>query len=302
MFAFLIRHSLVFIFAAAILGFLLPEYSLKVFPILPYCLFVLMTLTLVGMKQNELVRKLKKLHVWFYALFHSFVLMLISYGFARLIGADQALTIAIVAVAATGSLFATPAIIRALGFDVMTSMAMTIASTIALPLAIYVSLLVLQSGEVSLDMQAYIMRLVIFIFGPMLLSFLVHKFVPEERLGRALVKISPYTILVVFAFPFGLISNFRIQWDQDPILAYQLIAISTFLVALFFASAFYLYKKQGKEQAFMAAVTAGNRNVLLTHTIAGALLGPMFLPLAGAIQVPTSALPIVTKWLAKRAK
>jgi len=302
MFTFLIRHSLVFIFAAAILGFLLPEYSLKVFPILPYCLFVLMTLTLVGMKQNELIRTLKQRHVWYYAAFHSFILMLISYGFARLIRADDALTLAIVAVAATGSLFATPAIIRALGFDVMTSMAMTIASTILLPLAIYVSLVLLQSGEVSLDMQAYMVRLIIFIFGPMLLSFLVHKYVPEERLGRTLLKVSPYTILVVFAFPFGLISHFRIQWDQDPILAYQLIAISTFLVCLFFVAAFMLYKKQGKEQAFMAAVTAGNRNVLLTHTIAGVLLGPMFLPLAGAIQVPTSALPILTKWLAKRAK
>lgn len=302
MFSFLIRHSLVFIFAAAILGFLLPEYSLKVFPILPYCLFVLMTLTLIGMKQNELVNKLKQLHVWWYALFHSFALMLFSYGFAKIIQADESLTLAIVAVAATGSLFATPAIIRALGFDVMTSMAMTIASTVLLPLAIYVSLIVLQTGKVSLDMQAYIMRMAIFIFGPMLLSYLIHRWVPEELLGRALVKISPYTILVVFAFPFGLISNFRLQWDLDPILAYQLIAISTFLVFLFFSAAFILYKKQGKEQAFMAAVTAGNRNVLLTYTIAGALLGPMFLPLAGAIQVPTSALPILTKWLAKRAK
>ena len=302
MFAFMIRHSLVFIFAAAVFGFLLPEYSLKVFPILPYCLFVLMTLTLLGMKQNELVGKLKQAHVWWYACFHSFVLMLLSFGFAKLIGADEALTLAIVAVAATGSLFATPAIIRALGFDVMTSMAMTISSTIALPLAIYVSLVLLQSGDVSLDMQAYIMRLIIFIFGPMLLSFLVHKYVPEDILGKALVKISPYTILVVFAFPFGLISNFRIQWNQDPILAYQLIGISTFLIVLFFTSAFMFYKKQGKEQAFMAAVTSGNRNVLLTHTIAGALLGPMFLPLAGALQVPSSALPIVTKWLAKRAK
>ncbi|WP_438463709.1 hypothetical protein [Marinomonas sp. PE14-40] len=301
MFSFLIRHSLVFIFAAAILGFLLPEYSLKVFPILPYCLFVLMTLTLIGMKQNELVIKLKQLYVWWYACFHSFFLMLLSFGFAKMIGADEALTLAIVAVAATGSLFATPAIIRALGFDVMTSMAMTIASTILLPVAIYISLFLLQSGEVSLDMQAYIMRLVIFIFGPMLLSFVIHKYVPEDKLGRALVKISPYTILVVFAFPFGLISNFRLQWDQDPMLAYQLIGISTFLVTLFFVAAFVLYKKLGKEQAFMAAVTAGNRNVLLTHTIAGSLLGPMFLPLAGAIQVPTSALPIITKWLAKRS-
>jgi len=302
MFSFMIRHSLVFIFAAAILGFLLPEYSLNVFPILPYCLFVLMTLTLIGMKQNELVNKLKQFHIWLYAVFHSFVLMCLSYGFASLIQADDALTLAIVAVAATGSLFATPAIIRALGFDVMTSMAMTIASTILLPLAIYVSLFMLQSGDVSLDMRAYIMRLAIFIFGPMLLSYLIHKWVPEEKLGRILVKISPYTILVVFAFPFGLISNFRLQWDQDPMLAYQLIAISSFLVFMFFTAAFLLYKKQGKEEAFMAAVTAGNRNVLLTYTIAGTLLGPMFLPLAGAIQVPTSALPIVTKWLAKRAK
>mgnify|MGYP006929324310 CR=1 FL=1 len=156
-------------FVAALCGFLLPSASQTLFPFLPYVLFSLMVLTLLGMNQAALLKVLGKLSIWLYALFHSFGLMLLSAVFAWLIKADEALTLAIIAVAATGSLFATPAIVRALGLDAMAAMAMTIASTLILPVAIYLLLAIMQDGEVTLDIRAYCLRLVIFIFGPMLL-------------------------------------------------------------------------------------------------------------------------------------
>jgi len=302
MFSFLVRHSLLFMFIAALVGFLIPSWSLASFPFLPYVLFSLMLLTLLGIKQSLLIDRLKQKKVWFYAFFHSFILMLVSYGFARVIQANDELVIAIVAIAATGSLFATPAIVRALGFDVMGAMAMTITTTILLPIAIYCVLVLLQNEAVTLDMQSYFMRLFIFIFGPMLLSYVIHAFVPQLILSKVLLTISPYTILLVFAFPFGLIGAFRQLWDQDPAQAYYYFLIALFLIVLFFGAAYFLYKKHGKEEALMAAITSGNRNVLLTYSIAGTLLGPAFLPLVGALQAPTYLLPMITKWLAKHLK
>ena len=299
MITFIARHSLLLMALSALAGFAVPEASQAVFPVLPYVLFFLMTLTLLGINQRTLISTLKKAVIWKYALYHSFGLMIASLGFSWLINANSDLTLAIVATAATGSLFATPAIVRAIGFDSMTAMAMTIATTLLLPLALYLTLFFLQTSDVTLDLQSYLFRLLIFIFGPMLFSFLVHQQISQENLLKIHQKIAPYTIILVFSFPFGLVGDFRLLWDTSPYDAYWYFLVASALCFSFFLFAFLLYRKQGTEAALIAAVTAGNRNVLLTYTIAGSLLGPAFLPLAGAIQAPTYCLPILTKCIAR---
>jgi BASS family bile acid:Na+ symporter len=284
-------------FVFAILGFLLPSVSLAFFPFLPIVLFTLMSLTLLGMKQNELIKRLSSKEIWLYAILHSAVLMGVVSVIGWWLSFGSDLLLAVVAVAATGSLFATPAIVRALGFDSVQAMAMTIATTLILPISIFITLIFFQAESVELDWSSYFVRLVVFIFGPMLFSFLVHRFLPAETLSRFLMKISPYTILLVFAFPFGLVGSFRVLFDQNPIMALNYFIIATGLCCLFFTLSYLIYRKQGKAVALTAAITSGNRNVLLTYSIAGVLLGPAFLPLAGALQIPTYLLPIFTRWL-----
>jgi len=287
-------------FVAALLGFSFPQYSQLLFPLLPYVLFSLMVLTLLSMKQSSLIKMMMKPIVWQYAFYHAFGLMALCVGISWGVDIDDELVLAIGAVAATGSLFATPAIIRVLGLDALMAMAMTIASTLVLPIAIYVLLLVTQSGDIELDIQTYCIRLIVFVFGPMFSSFLLHYFLAPQKVAVFLQTISPYTVLLVFAFPFGMIGDFRLMWDETPVTAYQYLGIATLLCAVFFLSGFALYRKQGVNVALVTAVTSANRNVLLTYTIAGTLLGPAFLPLAGAVQVPTYLLPVIAKWLAKR--
>ncbi|MFT6406363.1 MAG: BASS family bile acid:Na+ symporter [Marinomonas primoryensis] len=299
MLLFLVRHSLLFMFAFAVLGFLIPSASLVLFPFLPFVLFTLMTLTLLGMKQNELIKRLSSKEIWLYAVLHSAVFMVVVGVIGWWLSFEQNLLLAVVAVAATGSLFATPAIVRALGFDSLQAMAMTIATTLILPVSIFLVLVLYQTERVELDWISYFIRLLVFIFGPMFFSFLVHRFLPEESLSRFLIKISPYTILLVFAFPFGLVGSFRVLFDQDPMMALKYFMIATGLCCLFFALSYFLYRKQGKAIALTAAITSGNRNVLLTYSIAGVLLGPAFLPLAGALQIPTYLLPVFTRWLSR---
>lgn len=300
MLAFILRHSLLFMCMSAVAGFLLPSASQALFPFLPYVLFSLMLLTLLGMQQSTLIKQLLTWPVIFYALFHAFAMMIVCGVTAWLLGADESLLLAILAIAATSSLFATPAIVRAIGLDAMMAMAMTIATTLLLPVAIIVALQVMGSEALQLDMVAYVLRLSLFIFAPMLLSGLVQQLVAPAILERMLYKVSPYTIFLVFAFPFGLISGFRLLWDQDPSLAYGYFAIAVALCGFFFGAALLCYLRQNASMALMAAITSGNRNVLLTYTIAGTLLGPAFLPLAGAMQLPTYVLPLLTRWLAKK--
>ena len=299
MLSLLVRHSLPFMFFFALIGFFFPRVSAWVFPFLPYVLFGLMTLTLVGIKQNELVRRLSCFSVWFYALFHSLFFMALVLGLSYLLPIQDDLLLAMLAVAATGSLFATPAIVRALGFDQIQAMAMTITTTLLLPVSLSLALLIQPVAEVGLDWGSYFIRLLVFIFGPMAFSYLVHRFVPMVFLNRMLVTISPYTILLVFAFPLGLVGSFRDMFDANMVQAMGYFAIAVVICMVFFCFAFLLYRKQGVEVALSAAITSGNRNVLLTYSVAGVLLGPAFLPLAGALQIPTYLLPVITRWLHK---
>ncbi len=297
MLRFVVRHSLLLVFLFAVLGFLLPSLSLAFFPVLPFILFALMTFTLLGMKQNALIKQLCGLSIWVYAMLHSLFFMCLIGVIGWLLSFEQDLLLAVVGVAATGSLFATPAIVRTLGFDSMQAMAMTIATTLFLPVAIILTLFFFQAGQIELDWGSYITRLIVFIFGPMMFSFAVHSFFSEEKLNRFLIKVSPYTIILVFAFPFGLIGSFRVLFDQKPADALQYFIVATGLCLLFFFVAYLCFRHKGKEEALTAAITAGNRNVLLTYSVAGVLLGPAFLPMAGALQIPMSLLPVMTRWL-----
>ncbi|PSU36041.1 hypothetical protein [Photobacterium lutimaris] len=292
---FISKHSSVLLIVATFTGLLWPEASLAVFPALPYVLFFLMLFTLIGIEQKTLLKVLNKKSCWIYTLLHSVVMTVISCSLAILFNASDSLLVAIAAVSATGSLFATPAIARSIGLNALTAMAMTIATTLLMPVVLYINLLIFQHDEFSLDMTSYLIRLIVFIVCPMACSALVYHFVPRPTLTRVHNKLSQFTILLVFAFPFGLVGPLRDAFNSNPSHAINYIFISFCVCFLFFISSLLFYLRQGKDIALLAAITSSNRNVLLTFTVAGASLGPDFLILLGALQIPTYALPLFVR-------
>ncbi|WP_198533006.1 hypothetical protein [Salinivibrio kushneri] len=296
MLAFLAKHSALCLFIAALIGFAFPSVSLALFPFLPYVLFALMLFTLLGIHQGLLVKALARWQVWVYALVHSVLLTVLTCSLAWLLGASTSLLLAISGICATGSLFATPAIIRSLGMDALIAMAYTIASTLLMPVVLFINLTVLSGDDFSLDLKSYAVRLVIFIFGPMLFAALFHALIKPEKLKRIHSKLAQFTIVLVFSFPLGLVGPFGAMWQKDSGYALELLAISVAICILFFIIAYGLYRKRGREASMIAAVSAVNRNVLLTYTVAGAALGPAFLPLIGAIQLPIYLQPLLVRW------
>ncbi|MGR5142716.1 hypothetical protein ACQKPX_13655 [Photobacterium sp. DNB23_23_1] len=292
---FISKHSSVLLIVATFAGFIWPEASLTVFPVLPYVLFFLMLFTLLGIEQKALLKILKESNCWIYTFLHSVVMTVISCSLAILIGASDSLLVAIAAVSATGSLFATPAIARSIGLNALTAMAMTIATTLLMPLVLYINLHLFQNNEFSLDIASYLIRLIIFIVCPMVFSAVVYHFVPRPTLTRVHSKLSQVTILLVFAFPFGLVGPLREAFNSNPSIAINYVFISFCVCFIFFLSSIVFYLRQGKDIALLAAITSSNRNVLLTFTVAGTSLGPDFLILLGALQIPTYALPLFVR-------
>ncbi|WP_028022626.1 hypothetical protein [Enterovibrio calviensis] len=300
MLSFISKHSSLLLLLAAFVGFVFPTQSAAALPYLPYVLFALMLFTLMGIDQRMLVKALFNRSAWGYSLVHGGVTTFIVSCVALAFGASTELLLAVTAVCATGSLFATPAIVRSMGFEPLTAMAFTIASTLMMPIILYLNLAVFSGDDFSLDLQSYCLRMVIFIFGPMAMAYFIHKNVAKSHLSRIHSKLAQFTIILVFSFPFGLSGQFRLLWDNNRDFAINMLFLAVGICVLFFVIGLLFYWRKGKEQAYVAAITSGNRNVLLTYSVAGVFLGPLYLPLIGALQLPIYLQPIVVKFLLKR--
>ncbi|WP_427982120.1 hypothetical protein [Agarivorans sp.] len=295
------RYSTQLLATCVLVGFALPTLANALLPLLPVILFLLMLFTIVSLDIKTLLKDLSQRSVWLYAIWHTLGVTVLVMSLLWLFQIDSSLYLAIAASCATGSLFASPAIVRSIGLDAQQCMAMTIASTLLMPLVLLVNGLLFSqfssTEQLPLDMLVYSQRLAIFIILPIFISVVTHKLIKQSQIERALLTIRPFTIVLVLFFPLGLMGAFRESYDLNPSQAWQYLAIAFAVSGLLFVSSFLLYIKQGKQQALICAITATNRNVLLTYSITGGFLGLEFLIYMGALQLPIYLLPLLVRLL-----
>jgi len=301
---FVNRYSAILLASCVFIGFLLPEFSKSLLPWLPWVLYALMQLTVISLNHRSLIKDLSCSNVWYYAIWHGLGTSILVIGLAWLLNLEHNLYLALAATCATGSLFASPAIVRSLGLDSQRCMAMTIASTLLMPGLLLLNgqlfSYLMQRNSVQLDMVLYFNRLLIFIILPVIISALCHSFFKQHYINKALIKIKPITIVLVFFFPLGLMGAFRDSFDQNMNDAIYYLAVACLMSSLIFFSSYLLYRHQGKDMALTSAITATNRNVLLSYSITGSYLGSEFLIYMGALQLPIYLLPLLVKTFVHR--
>lgn len=297
--ALISRYSTQLLASCVVIGFSFPQFSNALLPYLPAVLFGLMLLTIVSLNIRILVKDLCQVSIWLYAVWHTLGVTALVMLLVWLLNINSQLYLAIAATCATGSLFASPAIVRSLGLDAQRCMAMTIASTLLMPFVLLLNGIVFSrvSGaeQLTLDLQVYSQRLAIFIIIPIIISLLCHKLVKASLIEQALIQIRPFTIVLVFFFPLGLMGAFREVFNNSSSQALEYLLIASSISAVLFVSSFLLYLRQGKEMAITSAITATNRNVLLTYSVTGSFLGVEYMIYMGAIQLPIYLLPMLVK-------
>ncbi len=302
MLRFIARHSTLIMPLCAVVGFVFPDLSNAVLAYLPEVLFFLMFFTLLGIDQYALLKRIVTKYVWGFAVLQSagmsLVLVLISYAF----GVRGDLLLAIAGLGATAPLFGSGALVNAVGFDAQLAMAKTIAATLVMPCTLLGVLWLLGDKNAHLDLATYIKRLVIYIIMPMVLAVAARRFIAPDVLSRYYPKVAQFNILLLLLFPLGLMAGFRETFDQDIWQALSLLALSSVLALFFYFSAYFIYRRFGYENAIVAAIVCGGRNVLLAYTITVPFMGAMFLPLLGAFQLPAFCLPMLGKYMVKRHK
>lgn len=302
MLRFIARHSTLIMPLCAVVGFVLPDLSNAVLAYLPEVLFFLMFFTLLGIDQYALLKRIVTKYVWGFAVLQSagmsLVLVLISYA----LGVRGDLLLAIAGLGATAPLFGSGALVNAVGFDAQLAMAKTIAATLVMPCTLLGVLWLLGDKNAHLDLATYIKRLVIYIIMPMVLAVAARRFIAPDVLSRYYPKVAQFNILLLLLFPLGLMAGFRETFDQDIWQALSLLALSSVLALFFYFSAYFIYRRFGYENAIVAAIVCGGRNVLLAYTITVPFMGAMFLPLLGAFQLPAFCLPMLGKYMVKHHK
>ena len=302
MLRFIARHSTLIMPLCAVVGFIFPDLSNVVLAYLPEVLFFLMFFTLLGIDQYALLKRIATRYVWGFAVLQSagmsLILVLISYA----LGVRGDLLLAIAGLGATAPLFGSGALVNAVGFDAQLAMAKTIAATLVMPCTLLGVLWLLGDKNAHLDLVTYVQRLVVYIIMPMVLAVLARRLIAPAVLSRYYPKIGQFNILLLLLFPLGLMAGFRETFDHNPWQAFSLLMLSSALALFFYFSAYFVYRRFGYENAIVAAIVCGGRNVLLAYTITVPFMGALFLPLLGAFQLPAFCLPLLGKYMVERHK
>lgn len=296
---FIARHSTLIMPLCGVVGFIFPNVSNTVLQFLPQILFFLMFFTLLGIDQVRLIRRMTTGYVWGFAIFQSAIMSLVLTSIAYGLGVRGDLLLAIAGLAATAPLFGTGAIVNAVGFDALLAMAKTITATFVMPLTLLVVLWVLGSQNAYLDFGLYLKRLLVYIAAPMILAVAARSYIPRQKLNHYYPKIARFNIILLMMFPLGLMGGFRHTFDSNPMQALTLFGLGTAMALVFYFSAYLLYRRFGYENAIIAALACGGRNVLLAYTITMPFMGALFLPLLGAYQLPSFCLPLLGKKMVK---
>lgn len=299
MIGFIARHSTIFMPLFGVIGFIFPDVSHFVLGFLPQILFFLMFFTLLGIDQAQLIKRMTTKYVWGFAVFESALISLVMTSLAYALGVRGDLLLAVAGLSATAPLFGTGAIVNAIGFDALLAMAKTITATLVMPASLLFVLWLLGSKDAHLDFVLYIKRLLIYIIAPVILAVAARRFISSDKLSYYYPKIARFNIILLMMFPLGLMSGFRHTFDSNPMQALSLFGLSTLLALVFYFLAYVLYRRYGYENAIIAALACGGRNVLLAYTITTPFMGALFLPLIGAYQLPSFCLPLLGKKMVK---
>lgn len=297
---FITRHSTLIMPVCAIVGFVFPNLSNAVLVYLPQILFFLMFFTLLGIDQYALLKRIATSYVWVFALLQSGGMSLVLTLIAYALGVRGDWLLAIAGLGATAPLFGSGALVNAVGFDAQLATAKTIAATLVMPFTLLGVLWLLGNENAHIDVGMYVNRLLVYIVMPMVLAVGVRRFVSPVILSRYYPKIGQFNILLLMLFPLGLMAGFRTTFDYNPWQALLLLVLSSVLALVFYFTAYIIYRRFGYENAIVAALVCGGRNVLLAYTITAPFMGTVFLPLLGAFQLPAFCLPLLGKYMAKR--
>lgn len=194
-----------------------------------------------------------------------------------------------------GSITATTALCRLFNLNSALSLVVGMAGAVLMPLPLYVCLRLMLGAEAGIDLPVYAVRIVIFIFLPILCAWVLRKAISVAT-DQKLQQYMPSVTLVILVF-FGLsvmdgVGAMMLD-DTGRLLSYLLLAfgVSIFVQLMTVAALYFL----GARDATTGALLCAYRNMGMVAAIAGSSLGEDFFIYLGVWQLPMYLLPLLMR-------
>lgn len=211
----------------------------------------------------------------------------------------DSIIVLLIVTACSGSLFSSPALAEILGLDRERALQAMVLSTLFMPISLFLFLSVLFGAQAQMDLSAYGLRTVIFLFLPFALLALYRplaRSMPEMRTRKVGYVSRWATILALLVFGTGLMSAVSDKLQANPTKVVFFLALATFLCLLMMALTTIVMYRLGHREALTASIVGGFRNIGLGYALVGETLGPDLAVYAGISLVPVFIAPLVLRF------
>ncbi len=200
----------------------------------------------------------------------------------------------------TGSITATTALSRLFNLNSALSLVVGLIGAVLMPLPLYVFLQLLLGSDVSLDINAYSVRCIVFVVIPIVVAYVIRKIVSPEVDGWLQKKMPSVAMVLLVFFGVAVMDGVTELMFSDPyrLLSYLVLAFAISIGVQLIS--FYALSFLGPQDATTGALLCAYRNMGLVAAIAGSSIaessiGEGFFIFLGVWQLPMYILPLVLR-------
>jgi len=280
--------------AGLCLGLAVPQLAHFFRPILEPCVAMLLVSSLLRMRWGAIGQQMRRpAQALALSVFIVILAPLLLWPLCQLLGLPRWLSEVMFLAACAGPIMASPLFAQMLRLDAPLTVAVVVATTLIMPVSLPLLGRYLPGIEFDIPVDAFLLRVSIFIIMPFVLSALAKWLIGTERLERNGQEIGGLTVIMLFFFGMSVMDGAQARLIAAPLdilgLLLAAFALNIFLQLIAIAS----FSWQGARLALTAAQASGNRNVGLVLGLLGAAAGQDFVLFVAAAQLPMFLTPIL---------
>lgn len=289
--------------AGLCLGLAVPQLAHFFRPILEPCVAMLLVSSLVRMRWGAIVLQIRRP---MQALALSICIVILApvllWPLCLALGVPRWLAEVMFLAACAGPIMASPLFAQILRLDAPLTVAVVVVTTLIMPVSLPLLGRYLPGIEFDIPLDAFLVRVAIFIIMPFVLAALAKWLVGTERLERNGQEIGGLTVIMLFFFGMSVMDGAQARLIAAPLDILGLVLAAFVLNAFLQAVVGLAFFWQGREMVLAAAQASSNRNVGLVLGLLGAAAGPDFVLFVAAAQLPMFLTPILLPMLYNRVR
>lgn len=276
-------------------GIAFPALASLMRPLLTLAVVATMTVTLVRLDWTKLGRRASQPGLPLLMTVLQLVLSpLIAWLLSGAFGMAAAVSIALILQCAAPPVGSAAAFALMTGIDGERVLILTVVSTVLLPLSLtpVVALLLPHSG-VTVELLPFFLRVCLLVAAPFVLAAIIRRVAGAERIKRNDDVMSGINVTILVVFAIAIMDGVTRFLVNDPAQAAWLLILSFLMAVLLHLFAYLVFRWYGHENALVAALSSGNRNMGLMLAVTAGTAGEIASLYFGIAQIPMYCVPLL---------